>query len=205
MHSPPRFALAVLAAVAIAAGSAGPAAADAPNVQGQLLGGAQAAPARPRTTRPVPPAPAPAARSAELPTAEGSRCSAFRCPPRAHALGGVLVYAIAVTVAGAACVALLLLIAPAPDLGDWRLWLFGALVLFGELFPIDVPRREGLDRVTTSTAFGFAILLLFGPLPAVLAYGGGVADRRRRRAAGAAQDRSSTPPSTRSRSRPPPA
>ncbi len=44
MHSPPRFALAVLAAVAIAAGSAGPAAADTPNVQGQLLGGAPAAP-----------------------------------------------------------------------------------------------------------------------------------------------------------------
>jgi hypothetical protein len=44
MHSPPRLALAVLAAIAIAAGSAGPASADAPNAQGQLLGGAQAAP-----------------------------------------------------------------------------------------------------------------------------------------------------------------
>jgi len=79
-------------------------------------------------------------------------------------------YAIAVTIAGAAAVTLLLLFAPGPELGDWRLWLFGSLVLIGELFPIDVPRRDGLDRVTTSTAFGFAILLLFGPLPAVVAY-----------------------------------
>jgi diguanylate cyclase (GGDEF)-like protein len=79
-------------------------------------------------------------------------------------------YAIAVTLAGAAAAMLLVLVAPAPDLGDWRLWLFAALVLIGELFPIDVPRRDGLDRVTTSTAFGFAILLVFGPLPAVVAY-----------------------------------
>ena len=45
-------------------------------------------------------------------------------------------------------------------------------MLVGELLPIDVPRRQGLDRITTSTAFAFAIALLFGPLPAVLAYAG---------------------------------
>jgi diguanylate cyclase (GGDEF)-like protein len=55
-------------------------------------------------------------------------------------------------------------------LGDWRFWLFAGLVLVGELLPIDVPRRQGHDRVTTSTAFGFAILLLFGTFPSVCAY-----------------------------------
>ena len=53
---------------------------------------------------------------------------------------------------------------------DWRYWLFAALVLAGELAPIDVPRRGGFDRVTMSTAFAFAILLIFGLLPAVVAY-----------------------------------
>ena len=53
---------------------------------------------------------------------------------------------------------------------DWRYWLFAALVLAGELAPIDVPRRGGFDRVTVSTAFAFAILLIFGLLPAVVAY-----------------------------------
>ena len=55
-------------------------------------------------------------------------------------------------------------------LGDWRFWLMGALVLVGELMPIDVPRRDGADRVAISTAFAFAMLLQFGLLPAVLAY-----------------------------------
>ena len=56
-------------------------------------------------------------------------------------------------------------------LGDWRFWLMGALVLVGELMPIDVPRRDGADRVAISTAFAFAVLLEFGLLPAVVAYG----------------------------------
>jgi hypothetical protein len=54
MHSPPRLALAVLAAVAIAVGTAGPAAADAPNVWGQLQGAAQAAPVTPAYDAPRP-------------------------------------------------------------------------------------------------------------------------------------------------------
>ncbi len=52
---------------------------------------------------------------------------------------------------------------------DWRLLVIGAIVLLGELLPIDVPRREGLDRVTTSSAFALAALLLLGPLPAAVA------------------------------------
>jgi diguanylate cyclase (GGDEF)-like protein len=45
-----------------------------------------------------------------------------------------------------------------------------AFVLAGELLPIPVPRRRGLARVTISAAFAFAILLRFGPGPAVLIY-----------------------------------
>jgi len=45
-----------------------------------------------------------------------------------------------------------------------------AFVLAGELLPIPVPRRRGLARVTISSAFAFAILLRFGPGPAVLIY-----------------------------------
>jgi hypothetical protein len=54
MHSPPRLALAVLAAIAIAAGSAAPAAANVPNALGQLLGDAAAAPATPAYDAPRP-------------------------------------------------------------------------------------------------------------------------------------------------------
>ena len=43
-------------------------------------------------------------------------------------------------------------------------------VLVGELLPIPVPRRNGLTKVTISTAFAFAILLRFGPGPATLVY-----------------------------------
>ena len=55
-------------------------------------------------------------------------------------------------------------------LGDWRFWLMAGLVLVGELMPIDVPRRDGADRIAISTAFAFALMLEFGLLPAVLAY-----------------------------------
>jgi hypothetical protein len=54
MHLPPRLAVAVLAAAAIAAGSAGPAVADAPNMLGQTVGDAQAAPVTPAYEAPRP-------------------------------------------------------------------------------------------------------------------------------------------------------
>ena len=79
-------------------------------------------------------------------------------------------YAVAVTAGGAGALAAAAHGAPPLPTGDWRWWLFAALILGGELAPIDVPRRDGLDRVTLSTAFGFAALLLFGPLPALVAY-----------------------------------
>ena len=49
-------------------------------------------------------------------------------------------------------------------------WALSVFVLIGELLPIPVPRRRGLDKVTISTAFAFAILLRFGPGPAAVVY-----------------------------------
>jgi diguanylate cyclase (GGDEF)-like protein len=49
-------------------------------------------------------------------------------------------------------------------------WLLAAFVLAGELLPIPVPRRNGLAKVTISTAFAFAILLRFGIGPAAAVY-----------------------------------
>jgi len=58
-------------------------------------------------------------------------------------------YALATTAGGVAALTLLGLAGGAT--WDWRLLVLGGIVLLGELLPIDVPRREGLDRVTTST------------------------------------------------------
>jgi diguanylate cyclase (GGDEF)-like protein len=49
-------------------------------------------------------------------------------------------------------------------------WLLSGFVLAGELLPIPVPRRNGLAKVTISTAFAFAILLRFGLAPATVVY-----------------------------------
>jgi len=54
--------------------------------------------------------------------------------------------------------------------GSVRFWLLGAFVLAGELLPIAVPRRHGLDKVTLSTAFAFAVLMCSGILPACAVY-----------------------------------
>ncbi|HTX12004.1 MAG TPA: EAL domain-containing protein [Solirubrobacteraceae bacterium] len=75
-------------------------------------------------------------------------------------------------VAGAAIASLILL----PWMREWRVGdpavfvVLSLFVLAGELLPIPVPRRRGLTRVTISAAFAFAILLRFGPGPAVLIY-----------------------------------
>src|SRR4051794_29232665 len=54
--------------------------------------------------------------------------------------------------------------------GSATFWLLAAFVLVGELLPVPVPRRHGLDRVPISTAFTFAILLMFGVVPALVVY-----------------------------------
>jgi diguanylate cyclase (GGDEF)-like protein len=51
-----------------------------------------------------------------------------------------------------------------------RFWLLALFVLAGELLPIPVPRRHGLDKVAVSTAFAFAVLLCAGVLPALVVY-----------------------------------
>jgi diguanylate cyclase (GGDEF)-like protein len=51
-----------------------------------------------------------------------------------------------------------------------RFWLLALFVLAGELLPIPVPRRHGLDKVAVSTAFAFAALLCTGVLPACVVY-----------------------------------
>jgi diguanylate cyclase (GGDEF)-like protein len=48
--------------------------------------------------------------------------------------------------------------------------LLALFVLGGELLPIPVPRHDGLETVTISTAFAFALLLTAGPLPACAVY-----------------------------------
>ena len=51
-----------------------------------------------------------------------------------------------------------------------RFWLLALFILAGELLPIPVPRRQGLDKVAVSTAFAFAALLCVGVLPACAVY-----------------------------------
>jgi hypothetical protein len=82
--------------------------------------------------------------------------------------GAFRAYAATVTLAGAATLAVLG-VNGAETLVDWRMLVLGGIVLVGELLPIDVPRREGLDRVTTSSAFALAALLLVGPFAAAVA------------------------------------
>src|SRR5450631_3687747 len=60
--------------------------------------------------------------------------------------------------------------------GQWlindqaRFWALAVFVLAGELLPIPVPRRHGLDKITISTPFAFAMLLCFGAAPAMIVY-----------------------------------
>ncbi len=51
-----------------------------------------------------------------------------------------------------------------------QLWVLATFVVLGELLPIPVPRRGGLDKVTISSPFAVAMLLQFGAGPATLVY-----------------------------------
>ncbi|MEX0988805.1 MAG: ATP-binding protein [Actinomycetota bacterium] len=48
-------------------------------------------------------------------------------------------------------------------------WLFSALLVVAELFPIGVQRDDEVDEITTSTTFAFALAIAYGPVPAALA------------------------------------
>jgi diguanylate cyclase (GGDEF)-like protein len=81
------------------------------------------------------------------------------------------VYATAVVAAAtAALIAFGSLAGVGDGFGTATFWLLAMFVLVGELLPVPVPRRHGLDRVTISTAFTFAILLMFGVVPAMVVY-----------------------------------
>ncbi|MGA2924707.1 MAG: EAL domain-containing protein [Solirubrobacteraceae bacterium] len=56
-----------------------------------------------------------------------------------------------------------------------RFWLLSFFVLAAELLPIPVPRRHGIDKVTISAAFAFALLLDTGVLPACVVYAASLA------------------------------
>ena len=71
-------------------------------------------------------------------------------------------YGVMISALGAAVVCVLAVTSGGLPLGDWRFWLMAALVLVGELMPIDVPRRDGADRVALSTAFALGVLREFG-------------------------------------------
>jgi signal transduction histidine kinase len=49
-------------------------------------------------------------------------------------------------------------------------WLFAALALVGELFPITLPRERDVEEIGTSTTFGFAVLLAFGTSAAAIVF-----------------------------------
>ncbi len=62
-----------------------------------------------------------------------------------------------------------------PWASDGLFWLLAGMCLIGEVLPIRLARRENFDEVTVSTAFAFAALIAFGPLPAIAMFAGACA------------------------------
>ncbi len=79
-------------------------------------------------------------------------------------------YTAAVTLLAAGAVAGFAIADGWPVAPDSRFWVLAALVLAGELLPIQMPGRYGCDRVTVSTGMAFAVLLTFGAIPAMAVY-----------------------------------
>ena len=107
---------------------------------------------------------------------------------QASPLGAVDAYLLAVTLAGCALLGVVgvdsasefLPTAPA------EFWVFAGLAVLGQMLTIKV---RGYDEITSSTAFVYAILLLFGTTAAVLAQTAStLADERARPQAGAADE-----------------
>jgi diguanylate cyclase (GGDEF)-like protein len=57
-----------------------------------------------------------------------------------------------------------------PAAFSWEFAFFVAFVIFGELYPLRVPRGDAESGITTSTTFAFALLLSFGIVPAVFVF-----------------------------------
>jgi len=49
-------------------------------------------------------------------------------------------------------------------------WLFSALLIVGELWPVKIPRRDEDEEITTSGTFAYALLITFGMPAAVLVH-----------------------------------
>ena len=86
--------------------------------------------------------------------------SARRFPPFAAATISLAVASVVLLLPGSAAV----------PTGDAVFWALAVAVLAGELLPIRLPRRDGLEDITLSTPFAYALLLSAGVLPAVAVY-----------------------------------
>jgi diguanylate cyclase (GGDEF)-like protein len=76
-------------------------------------------------------------------------------------------------VAAAAAALVALAVIPAWHVDDLSgVGVLATFVVLGELLPIPVPRRGGLDKVTISSPFALAMLLQFGAGPATIVYAG---------------------------------
>ena len=99
---------------------------------------------------------------------------AAACPacrrPRGPSPRSFKLYTAAVTLLAAGAVAGFAIADGWPVAPDSRFWVLAALVLAGELLPIQMPGRYGCDRVTVSTGMAFAVLLAFGAIPAMAVY-----------------------------------
>jgi diguanylate cyclase (GGDEF)-like protein len=99
----------------------------------------------------------------------------------------VNLYVAAVTVAGVIATAIVVGVSDwSPVTGDPALFAFLlVLVVAGELFPVEVTFRNERQEVNTSTTFVLAILLMFGPGPAIVAQvsASAIADIRTRKSA----------------------
>jgi signal transduction histidine kinase len=84
---------------------------------------------------------------------------------------GIDVYVALVSAIGAT---VLVALVAAGGIGEFQrapgtVWLLGILAVVGELFPIRLQRQGDVEEITTSTTFGFAILLGWGTSAAVVA------------------------------------
>jgi signal transduction histidine kinase len=94
-----------------------------------------------------------------------------RAPATGARVRWIEVYVTAVSAAG---VIVLVLLIAAGGLHEIQrapatFWVLGVLAVVGELFPLHLPRRDDIEEITTSTTFGFAIMLGWGTTAAVVA------------------------------------
>ncbi len=92
-------------------------------------------------------------------------------PTRVRIPGRYVVYTVATVATAIVALVLAATGEPRPWAGETVFWLLAALCLAGEALPIRMARSDGYDEVTIGTAFTFAALLYFGPLPAMLLVG----------------------------------